>query len=113
MNWGQQRILQVGVRETRHIQGTYILDKEDILEGRSFDDQIGRGAYPLDVHDVKANAEVMGRKVEGGNVTLMRIDRSYGIPARCLIPRGVAPAELPGDDVQATLRAQGAVLERD
>ena len=37
---------QVGVRETRHIKGTFTLTKEIVLSGASFEDQIGRGAYP-------------------------------------------------------------------
>ena len=43
---------QVGIRETRRIRGSYILTKEDVREGRDFRDQVARGAYPLDIHDV-------------------------------------------------------------
>jgi len=34
---------KVGVRETRHIVGEYILTKEDIVSGKKFEDRIARG----------------------------------------------------------------------
>ncbi|WP_081841576.1 FAD-dependent oxidoreductase [Alicyclobacillus macrosporangiidus] len=100
---------QVGVRETRHIIGDYILTKEDILQGRDFHDQVGRGAYPLDIHDVKPDATTLGRKVEGRGVTLWRIDRSYGIPARSLVPRGAHNVTVGGRAISATHEASGSV----
>jgi hypothetical protein len=95
---------QVGVRETRHIVGAYILNKEDILAGADFEDQIGRGAYPLDVHDVKA-----GAKVQGSGITLLKISHSYGIPARCLIPLGVDNISVGGRSISATHEAAGSI----
>ncbi|MBK7474149.1 MAG: FAD-dependent oxidoreductase [Betaproteobacteria bacterium] len=50
---------------------------------------MARGAYPLDIHDVSKDLPKAGA-VEGGGTDLSRINRSYGIPARCLIPLGVA-----------------------
>ena len=70
---------QIGVRESRHIEGPYVLDKGDILGGRNFDDRIGRGAYPLDIHDVGAKSGGAG-----GGITHFKINRSYSIPARSL-----------------------------
>lgn len=103
------RPYQIGVRETRHIKGKYILNRDDILNGRDFDDQIGRGAYPLDVHDIKSNTEVMGRVVQGDSVTLMRIQRSYGIPMRCLIPKSVDNVVVGGRSISATHEAAGSI----
>lgn len=100
---------QVGVRETRRIKGEYILTKEDVLSGRDFADRIGRGAYPLDIHDVKQNAVVLGSQVKGSGVTLWRIDKSYSIPAQCLIPLGVDNLAAAGRLVSATHEAAGSV----
>lgn len=100
---------QVGIRETRHIQAPYTLTKEDVMAGRDFDDQVGRGAYPLDVHDVTANAQVLGRTVGGGGVTLWKIPRSYGIPARCLTPFGIDNLTVGGRAIAATHEAAGSV----
>ncbi|PKL13948.1 MAG: hypothetical protein CVV52_03915 [Spirochaetae bacterium HGW-Spirochaetae-8] len=41
---------QIGVRETRRIQGVYTLTEQDALESRFFDDTIALSGYPMDVH---------------------------------------------------------------
>lgn len=145
---------QIGIRESRRVLGDYVLTGEDVLAGRDFDDQVARGAYPYDIHDVGGDA---ARGGAGRGTHLSMIRRSYGIPARCLIAagagnlvvagrclsatheaassargqpvcmatghaagtiaalaalRGVAAREVPIRDIQSTLAAQGAVLDR-
>ena len=39
---------QIGIRETRHIQGEYVLALKDIYEQRDFEDSIGLGSHPID-----------------------------------------------------------------
>ena len=41
---------QIGVRETRRIQGQYALTGEDILASSRFDDAIGVNAWPMELH---------------------------------------------------------------
>ena len=41
---------QIGVRETRRIQGQYALTGEDILASSRFDDAIGINAWPMELH---------------------------------------------------------------
>lgn len=41
---------QIGVRETRRIQGQYMLTGEDILASSRFDDAIGINAWPMELH---------------------------------------------------------------
>ena len=41
---------QIGVRETRRIQGQYVLTGEDILTSCTFDDAIGINAWPMELH---------------------------------------------------------------
>ena len=41
---------QVGIRETRRIEGAYALAGEDILSGAKFDDVIGLNAWPMEMH---------------------------------------------------------------
>jgi hypothetical protein len=41
---------QIGVRETRRIQGQYVLTGEDILASSQFDDAIGINAWPMELH---------------------------------------------------------------
>ncbi len=41
---------QVGIRETRRIEGLYALSGEDILESARFEDRIGINAWPMELH---------------------------------------------------------------
>ncbi len=41
---------QVGIRETRRIEGLYALTGEDILSSARFDDTIGFNAWPMELH---------------------------------------------------------------
>jgi len=63
--------LSVGVRRTRAIECLYNLTREDVLEGRSFSDEIGRFGF-----------------IDNPNY-FVKNGGSYGIPYRCLIPLGV------------------------
>ncbi len=100
---------QIGVRETRHIKGSYVLTADDVMSGADFEDQIGRGAYPLDIHDTKPGAAVANRVVKGGGITLWKIERSYGIPSRCLVPLGVENVTVGGRSISATHEAAGSI----
>jgi len=100
---------QLGVRESRHIVGEHVLSREDVLAGRDFDDQVGRGAYPLDIHDTGVGAKVLGAKVEGGGITLKYLQRSYGIPMRCVIPNGLDNVTVAGRCISADHEAAGSV----
>jgi len=41
---------QLGVRETRRVQGVYRLRGDDVLNGARFDDSIGLNAWPIERH---------------------------------------------------------------
>ena len=41
---------QIGVRETRRVQGDYVLNAEDVLHCASFDDTIGVNSWPIEDH---------------------------------------------------------------
>lgn len=100
---------QLGVRESRHIVGEHTLTREDVLAGRDFEDQVGRGAYPLDIHDTGIGAKVLGTKVEGGGITLQYLSRSYGIPKRALIPNGLDNVIVAGRCISSDHEAAGSV----
>jgi hypothetical protein len=117
---------QVGIRETRHIEGRYVLSAEDVRAGRDFDDQVARGAYPLDIHEVTSEGHRAGHgdgrstdlpasgegckagRVAGGGTDLSKVNRSYGIPARCLIPLGVVNLCVGGRSLSASHLAAGS-----
>lgn len=68
---------QIGVRETRRIDGEYRLSAEDVLKARQFDDQIGLCGAPMEDHH------------EGADTKWQYLpDRQcVGIPYRTLIPK--------------------------
>ena len=53
---------QVGIRETRRVQGHYMLTESDVLECASFDDTIGVNGWPLELH-LKGDVEFRWPKI--------------------------------------------------
>ena len=43
---------EIGVRETRHVHGEYILGIEDVFSTQEFPDTIGRGCHPIDISPI-------------------------------------------------------------
>ncbi len=70
---------EIGVRETRHIMGEYLLTVDDIQEKRAFEDSIGRGSHTIDTSHVP---EKIKDKDIGDNW-------SFQIPYRCLVPKKI------------------------
>ncbi len=77
------------------------------MSGRDFPDQVARGAYPLDIHDVGRNAPTHDA-LTGAGTHLSKIMRSYGIPARCLVAEGVDNLVVAGRCLSATHAAAGS-----
>lgn len=75
----------LGVRETRRITGDYILNVEDFLSRAVFEDEIGRYAYPIDIHSGKNTAA--GYKEYEKKFASLRYQKgeSYGIPYRSVL----------------------------
>lgn len=70
---------RLGVRESRMIDGEYILTKEDIMVQKKFPDGIAACCYDMDIHNP-----------EGTGTTHWFLPKGeyYTIPFRCLIPKG-------------------------
>lgn len=90
---------QVGIRETRRIEGLYALTGEDILSSARFDDGIGINAWPMEMH-------AAGR-IEWAFPRDQR--RTYNqLPWRMLVPRGVANLLVAGRCASMTHEGQSA-----
>ena len=83
----------LGVRESRRIMGDYVLEAEDLLEGRVFDDAVSMGGYHIDIH------RPSGSWVDSRNV------KAYTIPLRSLIASGVDGLMMAGKCLSATHEA--------
>ncbi|MDD4208300.1 MAG: FAD-dependent oxidoreductase [Mesotoga sp.] len=90
----------IGVRETTHIVGDYVLKTNDLIDRRSFDDSIAVGSYPIDIH-LPGSAELKTISIP--------YPGEYHIPMRSLIPKGLANVILAGRAISADHTAFSAV----
>ena len=56
---------QIGIRESRRVIGKYILNAEDVLSGRHFEDGITCGSYDIDIHNPTGTGTVIKRLKKG------------------------------------------------
>jgi hypothetical protein len=94
---------QVGIRETRHVLGEYVLQGEEVLRGKKFEDVVARGYFPVDIHNLKGKEGYVG----GGH--WLDLDDSYDIPMRSLIPRRIENLVIAGRPISATHEAHGSL----
>ncbi len=88
----------VGVRETRHFIGEYVLTEKDILEARLFDDWVVADAhFNFDVHNLAGPGLDETGLQEG-----FPQQKGYSIPYRCLVPKEVDGLLLAGRNISGT-----------
>ncbi len=96
----------IGIRESRHVKGDYVLTKEDILKCTKFKDGIGACAWPLELVDA----------VRGREFRWLPKGEYYTIPYRVLLPAGIEQLLMAGrfvsctHDAQSSLRIMGAAM---
>jgi hypothetical protein len=76
------------VRETRRIMGDYVLSFDDYMKRASFDDEVGRLSYPIDIHSSSTDPDEQEKVQERYYGTALAAGESFGIPYRSLIARG-------------------------
>jgi hypothetical protein len=90
---------QVGIRETRRIEGLYALTGEDILSSARFDDSIGINAWPMEMHAAGRIEWAFPRDPR----------RTFNqLPWRMLVPRGVDNLLVAGRCASMTHEGQSA-----
>ena len=90
---------RIGIRETRHILGDYVLTGDDVINGRRFPDAVARYAYPVDIHDVEGTR---------GRLEAIRNDY-YEVPVGCLRVKGMPNLLVAGRCLSADHVAHGSV----
>ncbi len=89
---------KIGVRETRRIMGDYVLEGQEVIEGRKREDGIAKGGHHVDIHG------------SGTSQRLIEIDdgRSYDIPYGCLLPKNIENTLVAGRCLSATREAHSS-----
>jgi hypothetical protein len=113
---------QTGVRQTRLLEGEYILGKEDLAQRTRFDDSIARGRdyympYRVLLPRTLDNLLVAGRhysvtsqaqKISREIPPCMAMGEAAGTAAALALNAGVSVRNVDVRQLQKTLRAQGA-----
>lgn len=99
----------LGVRESRRIIGDYVLSIDDFNNRASFEDEIGRFSYPVDIHiaaPTKAAYEAFHKEY-----TTMRYKdgESYGIPYRSLVPKKLNNTYVVGRCISTDRQMQSSI----
>lgn len=97
----------MGVRETRRIIGDYILSVDDYVNRRSFEDEICRNSYFIDIHGTEEEEKRSGGKPEV--IKRYGPGESHGIPYRCLTPRLLNNVLVAGRSISCVREVQGSV----
>ncbi|WP_152404219.1 FAD-dependent oxidoreductase [Paenibacillus cellulositrophicus] len=92
---------QLGIRETRRIEGDYILSVDDFIAARSFPDDIARNAYYIDIHLANSKSEMTFNHLPPGV--------SHGVPYRILLPVGIDNLWVAGRSVSSDRAVQGSL----
>jgi FAD dependent oxidoreductase len=90
---------QVGVRESRRVVGRYELTREDVLEGRAFDDGVARASWPI---------ELWQEGQLGAAYEYLEDGATYQIPLRALRARDLDNLLAAGRAMSASHEALGS-----
>ncbi len=101
----------MGIRESRRIVGDYTLTLDDYMSRRSFEDEICRNNYFIDIHakakeafnSVAANKEWESKTLRYGK------GESHGVPYRIMLPQGLKNVLVAGRSVSTDQYAQSSV----
>jgi len=100
----------MGLRESRRIVGDYVLNVGDFERRAVFDDEIGRFAYPVDVHPSSSDGESYEGFEENFHMRFRYAPgESYGIPYRVLTPKNVSNLLVAGRCISTDRYMQGSV----
>ncbi len=91
---------EIGVRESRMIDGEYLLTANDLIACTKFEDSIALGNYDIDIHNPEGSGTSHYYFPEG---------QYYTIPYRSLIPKKVTNLLVAGRCISATHEAQASI----
>lgn len=102
----------MGIRESRRIEGDYILTADDYAKRATFTDEICRNSYYLDIHPTKEDhAHKAFHSIDEDNKRSQRYapGESHGIPYRSLLPKNLTNVLVAGRSISCDKRIQGSI----
>ena len=92
-----------GSREGRRLIGDYILNENDILSNRQFEDAVAYGGWPMDIHTAKGlyDFDELPSRV-------ISFDGAYTIPYRSYYSKNISNLMIAGRDISASKMAMGS-----
>lgn len=98
-----------GKRESRRFIGDYILNENDLINGKKFDDAVAYGGWHIDSHEPEKFHHKM-RELDGlpdncEKDKSYHLNDIYQIPYRCLYSRNIDNLMFAGRNISATHRA--------
>ena len=97
--WIMNTAATIGIRETRRLDGLYIVTKADVLGIKAINDSIALGVWPIDVHPPKGQ----------NGMHDMYVPLPYKIPYRCLLPKNTENLIIGGRCISADRDALGSL----
>ena len=91
---------EIGIRESRMIDGEYVLKAQDLIDLKQFPDAIALGNYDMDIHNPSGT---------GTSHYFFKKGEFYSIPYRSLIPKGIDNMLVGGRCISAEHEAQAAI----
>ncbi len=91
---------EIGIRESRMIDGEYLLTAEDLMKLTQFEDAIALGNYDMDIHNPEG---------AGTSHYFFKPGEYYSIPYRSLIPKNSKNLLVAGRCISTTHEAQAAI----
>jgi hypothetical protein len=91
---------EIGVRESRMIEGEYVLTGDDLVALKDFDDSIACGNYDIDIHNPEGT---------GTSHRYFKKGEYYKIPYRSLIPKNCDNLLVAGRCISVDHEAQASI----
>ena len=98
----------IGIRESRRIVGDYTFTTDDYFARRSFDDEICRNNYFIDIHK-SAEENDKWHEHSDNRFEHYKTGESHGVPYRCLCPKQFDNLLVAGRTISSDRITQGSM----